>query len=292
MEKIVLDNQGYWELDQISYQETDKPLPDGVDCEKWIKINHKDFLVKRKRDTDTYSRNNYLQEEIEKYNHILLPELFSQISLPHANYFLAKENGKEYFISPSFLAEGERVISGEEILPEEMKESGEDAYIQKRLQEIDQFVTQRGQKQISQTLQQEHLKQILISKLIGWDEFTPYNWGIIQNEAGQITRVQPLTDYAESCYGTQEDSYNLTQTGEDSIEAFLTEYSTLPEFWAWVKKIPNQINLEKAYESILRKKQNRVPIECQKHYQQFFNSKLQELQQAIRQIENEREEER
>ena len=50
--------------------------------------------------------------------------------------------------------------------------------------------------------------------------------------------------------------------------------------------------MEKAFQSSLAKKQCPIPLECKRHYQQFFNNNIQRLQQVITQIENEREEER
>ncbi len=285
MKEIVLNNKGYWDLDRILYENTEEQIAQEDSSSKiqCIKIDGRKFYKK-------YFDGNIedFDEKIEWYNSILLPCILKQFDLNHARYFLAIEKGKKFLLSPSFLKEGERLILGDDILGDAFLSSKENIGIDEKLEKIKEYLQKKGAStEEIQEVQLEHLKQIFAVKFLGVKNFHAGNWGLIENENGEVVRTCPFMDYESACIEMKNEAIdediweNFVLDGKRGLEDFIKYYEKFPEFKEFVQEAYKHFSLRKALEDSYEETHCEIDMECVYYYNDFFNQRMKCLRDIL-----------
>lgn len=302
--KEYFDEEGYLDLDNIHYivlmnREQIRKTQDAYYVEKWILTpNLKEVLVKNHTDFDidinklTYE--NRLFETVCKYNSLFVPEIFQQVGLETAEYYWAKEKGKEYILTPSVLEKNEQIINGDTILDYCGDEN--EKYVSTELKSIERYV--RNVLNIQDTDKINEIREMFILKVImarylGIEDFHSGDWGIIYNDKTKNIRNLPVidVDYGLNIENTRVfDESNLSDKKTNNFEDLIIQYYDLRSVKNLLKKI-QQINIEKAIENVYFKKHIKVPIEVQNYYRMYFGKMNNRVENLCNELYEERNDE-
>lgn len=262
----LFDEQGYIDLDKIQYKEIEIPIDKNASsAKKWIEIEGKKILVKRDEDFSESTQISQKEQQIEIYNNIIIEEILEQMGIEHAEYYLGKKQGKTYILTPSFLKEGEKIVTGESII-----EAEDDRIIETQLEAIEKYLKSKGLKteQIEE-LKKEHLQQIFLSKALGIIDFHTGNWGFIEDKNGKVIKTQPFTDFDITNTEDKENDYsNILENGKDDIKSFIEkyeEYAQLQEIIDKFSKLDRKSIFQNSY------KKTHIKIREQDIQEYYYN---------------------
>lgn len=210
-----------------------------------------------------------------EFHLLLVPEIAKQLDLECAEYFLAKtSNSSGFTLSPNFLKEDERLLSGDFIIGNDTK------VISIILKSIENNpILKTLPSDVINKLKLDFIKQSFFNKFIGSLDETNGNWGIITSETS--ARIAPLFDIDFSCDIYSINSYNrVSDDNSSSILSFLGQYINYPGFKTFLDNFINTFDIEKAFNSVKIKHDIEINNEAKNHFRNFFNSKLNEIKYA------------
>lgn len=200
-----------YELNPDMYSQIIDPnLKLGYFSKTWIlfksgKYHGKNVLIKvplsnrTRKDAFKFKKSKTLNIQLDELN-CLVAEIISLAGDPNgecAEYFLAKEDDDVYICTPSFIKNGEELISGKDLPPEEHKKfsrvNPDEALVIAKDLEIN-LKRRRLAKNIIEKCKIQALKDCFKLAYLGMFDPNNSNWGILYDGAERSARYAPLYD--------------------------------------------------------------------------------------------------
>lgn len=301
-----------YELNPDMYSQiVDPNLKLGYFSKTWVlfkrgKYQGKNVLIKEplsnrtRKDAFRFLKSKTLNIQLDELN-CLVAEIISLAGDPNgkcAEYFLAKENDDVYICTPSFIKDGEELISGKDLLPEEHRtlsrvNPDEALTIAEDLET--NLMRRKLGKDITEKCKIQALKDSFKLAYLGMFDPNNSNWGILYDGAERNVRYAPLYDldlclnipfiYEEDI--TQERRETTSKYMEELlsgeyirryIDIFSSENSWFDEFLFDFYQGVSNLDIKR---ELLERKGISIDEEALRHYQKFLTIQNNVIQEHL-----------
>lgn len=297
--KDYINEDGYINLDEIPYiKYVDREEMKNIGCyvEKWILFpNLQQILAKNVSNYDLnmekLSEEERFQEKVHRYNDVFLTQVFKQLEIPSARYYFAREEEKDYLVTPSLIQENEELINGEKIL-KNMLGKVDETFVSEELEEIEGYLRETLNitdiRKIEE-IKDSFIKQVIALRYINLSDFDAREWGLILNEEKKDeVKMFPMVDIDSSCgYEELTDIINLSDNETSKFEDIVMQYKENKSVRNLLAKMTN-IDIGKAIEDTYNDTKIIIPQDIVEHYEEYFEYMRQRTQEILNKIELEK----
>ena len=221
----------------------------------------------------------HLRIQPDEYNGLITKQIANVANIPCAEYYLVSKINFDYILSPSFLKDGDELILGSSLSPNNEFDVNNIIYNLKTALTLRKF----DNAEIIDVID-SFIKQGFINKFIGNLDEQSRNFGIIVNN--RHVTLAPLFD-VDYTFGVCEDDLGFCRTvgSSTSLSKYIENFKDHPGFIDWVKDFTNNLNVEQLFVDVEKDTGIVAPKFLQDLYTLFINKQLDLTKKTIDTIE-------